>query len=148
MTGVDGAPHPIGNIGLVNRGGVLQINAQLKSCSVGAIICRDIPGYTRYSGFYWLTGSSPAGIKPFPRGQWVHVSVYYKMAKTDGQITVWQDGVRIMDLTGLDTFNGTLGTNTAGDMMIQFGNYGGNLSVLPDRFYMDDFRVSSYRPEP
>jgi hypothetical protein len=147
--GSAGGVQPIANIGLVNRSGVLQLHAQQKGCSVGAVNCPDIPGYARYTGFYWFTGSSPAGIKPFPRGQWVHVSVYYKMAKTDGQITVWQDGEKIMDLTApsFNTFDGTLGTNTSGSMLLQFGIYENQRPAI-QRLYVDDFRVSDYRPVP
>jgi len=38
-------------------------------------------------------------VTAVPRGQWVHFAVYYKMAATNGQVAIWQDGVKVMDLT-------------------------------------------------
>jgi hypothetical protein len=153
MTGVAGAPMPISHMGLEFIDGTLQVVYVLKNCSVGLYACPNIPGYSLYNGWYFMTASSPAGIKPFPRGQWVHLAIYYKMAKTNGQVQIWQDGVKIMDLTAptMDTFdgwtNGNQLSNTAGDMFLQFGIYGGPVPVV-QRMYVDDFRVSEFRPAP
>ena len=154
MTGVTGAPSPISNIGIENRNGVTQLMYQLKNAAVGAYTAPTIPGYTMASnGWYYMNSSSPAGIKPFPRNQWVHVSVYYKMSPSNGQVTIWQDGVKIMDLTAptMNTFGGSsydVLTNTAGDMILQFGIYGGAKSDGVQRLFVDDFKVTDYRPTP
>jgi hypothetical protein len=47
-----------------------------------------------------LTGTP----KPIPVGCWTQVQVYYRRATdTSGQITIWQDGVKIYDLVGVQT---------------------------------------------
>jgi hypothetical protein len=150
MTGVNGSPQPIAHIGLEVRTGGLQVVAVSKTCSIGLFTCPAIAGYAQSGGWYTMTAQSPAGIVTFPRGRWVHLSVYYKMSKTNGQITIWQDGVKIMDLTAptLDTFDGTTGlTNTSNNLLLQFGIYGPAASEAR-RIYVDDFRVSNYRPVP
>ncbi|MBA2323550.1 MAG: hypothetical protein H0V92_05880 [Pseudonocardiales bacterium] len=150
MTGVSGAPSPISHVGLEVRNGILQVVYVLKNCSVGLYTCPSIPGYTLNGGWYTMTAGSPAGVKAFPRSQWVHLSFYYKMAASNGQVTVWQDGVKIMDLTAptMNTFGGHSSnlTNTAGDMTLQFGIYGGTTSGGTQRLYVDDFKVTDVRP--
>jgi hypothetical protein len=153
MTGVQGAPSPISHVGLEVRNGVLQLVYVLKNCSVGLYRCPNIPGYALNGGVYTMTGSSPAGIKAVPRNQWVHFSFYYGMAPTNGRVTIWQDGTKIMDLTAptMNTFGGSsmdpLGNKSLG-MMLQFGIYGGAMSGGTQRLYVDDFRVTSSRPAP
>jgi hypothetical protein len=160
MTGASGHPHPIGHIGLEKRGGILQLYYRASNAALGnCYTSPTIPGYTNLgsNGYYYKTASSPNGITPFPRQQWVHISTYFKMAATNGQVQVWQDGVMIMDLSAptLDTFGGHGGPGTiapcqnpGGDMMLQFGDYGGTGSTLPERMYMDDFKVTDYRVVP
>jgi hypothetical protein len=153
MTGVTGRPSPISHVGLEVWKGKLQIVYLLKNCSVGLYKCPTIPGYENANGHYAMTSSSPAGIVPFPRNKWVHLSFYYKMAPRDGRVTVWQDGVKIMDLTAptMNTFGGHSIEplqNRAGDMMIQFGEYGGPKTDGTQRLYVDDFKVTDYQVKP
>ena len=153
MTGVQGAPSPISNIGIENRNGVTQLMFQLKNATYGLYTAPTIPGYTMYgNGWYYMNSSSPAGVKPFPRNQWVHLSVYYKMAPSNGQVTIWQDGVRIMDLTApaMNTYGGHSSnlTNSGGDMMLQFGVYGAPKADGAQRLFVDDFKVTDTRVTP
>jgi hypothetical protein len=99
-----------------------------------------------------MTSASPAGIVEFPRNQWVHLAIYYKMSMSNGHVVIWQNGIKIMDLTAasMNTMGGhsyDVLTNSAGDMMLQFGIYGGPESTTR-RMYMDDFRVTDFRPLP
>jgi Polysaccharide lyase len=143
--------HPISHMGLEVHNGVLQVVYVLKSCT-SAYACPSIAGYSNGgSPWYLMTPQSPAGIVPFPRNQWVHLSIYYKMAPSNGQVIIWQDGVKIMDLTAptMNTFGGWDNglQNAAGDMILQFGTYGPTLPTV-QRLYVDDFRVGDYRPAP
>jgi hypothetical protein len=153
MTGVSGAPSPISNTALQLWNGVLQIGFTLKNATAGLYTAPTIPGYQMTSnGWYFMTSQSPSGIVPFPRNQWVHLSFYYNMAKTNGRFTAWQDGRLIMDLTAptFNTFGGhsidPLG-NAAGDMMLQFGIYEGP-KTKTQRLYVDDFKVTDFRVVP
>lgn len=154
MTAVSGAPSPISHIELSTMNSVLQLRYVLKNCAVGLYTCPTIAGYSQAggAGYYLQTASSPNGITAFPRNQWVHIAVYYKMAETNGQVTIWQDGILIYDLTAptMNTFGGhsiAPLTNAAGDLMLQHGIYGG-VDPIQRVMYVDDFRVSNFRPVP
>jgi len=160
MTGVSGAPSPISYIGFErwnattrSASAPLQVVFLLKNCQKGQYVCPNIPGYAApVGGNYRMTSASPAGIVPFPRDRWVHLSVYYKMASKYGQVTIWQDGIKIMDLTAptMNTFGGHSIDplrNAAGDMVLQHFIYGGAESATR-RMYVDDFKVTDYRVLP
>ena len=66
MTGVSGAPSPISNLGLEVRNGQLQLVYPLKNCSGGLYTCPTIPGYTIDHGWYFMTPNSPAGRCALP----------------------------------------------------------------------------------
>jgi hypothetical protein len=141
---------PISSIWLTVVNGVLQVSYDSKSCEVGRFACPNIAGYTRVGAEWRMSSRSPSGIVPFPRGQWVHLSAYYKMAKTNGQIIIYQDGRKIMDLTHptLNTMDGNIFYNNAArDMILQFGIYSGPRSRV-QRLYVDDFAVTDFRPSP
>jgi hypothetical protein len=158
MTGVKGAYNPISYIGFErwnsttrNASAPLQVVFLLKNCQKGQYVCPSIPGYAApVGGNYRMTSQSPAGIVPMPTQQWVHLSVYYKMAATNGRVTIWQNGVKIMDLTA-PTMNTLVGhtskTNTAGDMILQHFIYGGAENATR-RMYVDDFKVTDYQVLP
>jgi hypothetical protein len=151
-----GAPiNPILNIELRRPPGQrlapLQLVFLLKNAHTGCYAAPQISGYNLVGGaYYFMTAASPAGIVEFPRFQWVHVEIYYKMASSNGQVTIWQDGVKIMDMThsNLNTLIASSNcANTAGDMFPQFGMYSGPRTEV-QRFYLDDFKVSDVRLSP
>jgi hypothetical protein len=68
-------------------------------------------------------------------------------------VKIWQDGQLIMDLTAptMNTFGGHSIEplkNSARDMMLQFGIYGGPKTDGTQRLYVDDFKVTDYLPHP
>ena len=143
---------PIGHVGLSLRDGKRQLYWYMKNCESGQrYACPNIAGYGRRGPEYYLTSSSPAGVVTFPKGQWVHVAVYYKMSRTNGEIEIWQNGVKIFDLTAptLNTLDGHARyNNTGGDLSLGWGVYQGPNRDGTRRMYGDDFRVSDYRPMP
>ncbi|MBA3678379.1 MAG: heparin lyase I family protein [Sphingosinicella sp.] len=157
MTGVSGSPSPISSIELrmppAGSPQVLQLSFRLINATAGNYTAPNISGYSNVSnGYYFMTTSSPAGVVAFPSNQWVHISAYYKISASNGEVQIWQNGVKIMDLTAptFDTFGGstyTPLTNTAGDMMLQFGIYGAP-QIGDQRLFSDDFTVSSGRVVP
>ena len=149
--GVLPSADPIGHVGLGLNNGVLQLYWSMKNCQVGHYTCPGVAGYQNINGDYLMSASSPAGVVAFPRGQWVHVAIYYKLARTNGQVTIWQDGVKIEDITAptLNTQDGNqVFNNTGGDMMIGVGIYNGPNADTNRRLYVDDIKVTNYRPVP
>lgn len=154
MTGVGGAPSPIGHLELrkwPNGGsGLLQIGFHAKNAFAGCYTAPTIAGYELTSAYYFMTASSPAGIVAMPRFQWVHVDVEYVMAASNGRVNVWQDNVQIMDLqhANLNTLHGHSiepCQNSNGGMVLQFGVYGGAKSDGDQSMHVKNFKVTDYR---
>jgi hypothetical protein len=143
---------PIGHVGLSIRDGKRQLYWYMKNCESGQrYACPNISGYGRRGAEYYMTSSSPAGVVTFPKSQWVHVAVYYQMSRTNGRIQIWQNGVKLFDLTAptLNTLDGHAKyNNTGGDLSFGWGVYQGPNKDAVRRMYGDDFRVSDYRPVP
>jgi hypothetical protein len=144
--------QPISHMGLEVWNGMLQVVYVLKNCSVRLYTCPPISDYQQSNGGGWyrMTASSPAGIKPFPRNQWVHLAVYYDMRASNGHVIIYQDGQKIMDLTAptMNTLGGTDGLKNLGNNMILQYHIYENSRAATQRIYLDDFRVSDYRPAP
>lgn len=90
---------------------------------------------------------SYADVAPitFPTGQWVHLEAYYRWDKslTGGAVTVWQDGVEILGITGKRT-----------QTDVEYGSYprqwavnayGENLNPNPHTMFIDDAAISRSR---
>jgi hypothetical protein len=76
---------------------------------------------------------------PVPVATWVHFEILYrKAADATGRITVWQDGVQILDLPNLVT---------APTEMIQWDAGGGSNDIAPSpaTVYLDDATISLSR---
>ncbi len=71
--------------------------------------------------------------KTLPAGQWVHVEAFYKCAPdSTGQITIWQDGTQLFNVTGKST------RYSNGDCQWSVNNYSDSLSPSPATIYVDD----------
>jgi hypothetical protein len=150
---------PTGHLGLSIRGGVRRFYWYQKNCEPGTnsynmgYRCPVIPGYGQVGAEYYTTTASPSGIVPVVKGQWIHVAVRMKFARTNGHIEVWQDGQKVFDLThpDLNTFDGNYWfNNTGGDHQFFVGLYHGPVTE-PDgrrRVLMDDVQVTDFRPLP
>jgi Polysaccharide lyase len=76
---------------------------------------------------------------PVPVAQWVHFEIFFKKAAdATGRITVWQDGVQILDLQNLIT---------APTDQIQWDAGGGSNDIAPSpaTVYFDDATISTMR---
>jgi hypothetical protein len=156
---IGGAPNrsmtdPIGHIGIETSSinGGLQLNYYPKNLEppTRRYSLPAIRGYIYDHYAYWMTASSPAGVVKLPKGQWVHVAIYVKSAKNPyGQIQIWQNGVKIMDLTGLNTLDGnTYYNNVPGDFLFGIGLYESPMRPETRRIYVDGFKVTNYRVVP
>jgi hypothetical protein len=88
------------------------------------------------SGFWDQT------LEDIPVGQWFHLEVYYQKAATaTGHITVWQDGVQIVDLANVKTAN-------SGDLGWGVINYGQMTTPSDMTIYVDGAAISTTRLGP
>jgi hypothetical protein len=85
----------------------------------------------------FLNGMTPNAnaVPPIPIGQYFHVEVYFKRAKdTTGEITLFQDGVKAVDLTGLVTDPTDWG-------QWYVGNWADSLLPPSSTVYVDDVTI-------
>jgi hypothetical protein len=85
----------------------------------------------------FLNGMAPNAnaVPAIPIGQWFHIEVYFKRAKdTTGQITLLQDGVTAVNLTGLVTDPTDWG-------QWYVGNWADNLMPSVSTVYVDDVTI-------
>lgn len=79
-----------------------------------------------------------------PVGQWVHIEAYVKRSfNPDGQLTVWQDGVKIIDALNIRTLRGE-------DDRLHWSvnNYTKNIFPSNPIIYVDDAVISTERVGP
>jgi hypothetical protein len=76
-----------------------------------------------------------------PKDQWFHVETYHKVGRSDGEITVWLNGLQIFNLTGINTAGGTY--NTYSQFAINNYSYCG--SGIGHPIYFDDVKITNYR---
>jgi hypothetical protein len=91
--------------------------------------------------FDFLTGGMPdsSAAPPIPIAQWFHLEVYFKRAKgATGELSMWQDGVLAVHLTGLATDDTDWGQWYVGNLA--------NALVPPSStLYVDDVTMSFTR---
>ncbi len=77
-----------------------------------------------------------------PVERWFHLEAYYRKAADDsGRVTVWQDGVQILDLDGVQTAN-------SDDLGWSVNNYGAHIDPGDVWVYVDDATISTSRVGP
>ncbi|HYN89547.1 MAG TPA: heparin lyase I family protein [Ardenticatenaceae bacterium] len=87
-------------------------------------------------------GSWSQSTSDLPVGQWFHLEAYYEKAGDGtGRVTVWQDGVELLDLAGVSTANGE-------DLGWSVINYGDSLDPGNLTIYTDDAAISRTRLGP
>jgi len=71
-----------------------------------------------------------------PVGRWVHIETFFQRSTgTDGQITIWQDGVKLFDLSGIQT-------TTSDNQQWALSNYTDNINPSSTVIYADDAVIS------
>jgi hypothetical protein len=93
--------------------------------------------------FDWqLRRSYVQNTKDIPIGQWVQIEAYYRASTNDkGRITIWQDGVLLFDLDGVQTA-------TSGEVQWSVDNFTDSISPSPATIYVDDASISRARTHP
>ena len=71
-----------------------------------------------------------------PAGRWVHIETYFQRSTgNSGQITIWQDGVKLFDLSGIQT-------TTSDNQQWALSNYTDNVNPSDPVIYADDAVIS------
>ena len=71
-----------------------------------------------------------------PRDQWFQIEVYYERSKTNGHVIVWQDGVKLFDITGYPT------VLSDGTLHYSVNHYTDGMSPDVSSIYIDDVVIS------
>ena len=75
-----------------------------------------------------------------PVGRWFHLEAFYKQAADNtGRVTFWQDGVQILDLSGVST------RRSGDEIHWSLTNYTDNISPSSATIYVDDAAISTAR---
>jgi hypothetical protein len=88
--------------------------------------------------FDFLTGIAPdaGALPPIPVGRWFHIEVYFKRANdTTGELSMWQDSVEAVHLTGLKT-------DDTGWGQWYVGNFVTALLPPASTLYVDDVTIA------
>lgn len=94
-------------------------------------------GGLHISLYDFLNQTTPdaGAVPPIPLDQWFHIEVYFKRAKdTTGEISMWQDGVAAVHLTGLETDDSVWG-------QWYVGNLANALLPTASTVYVDDVTI-------
>jgi len=82
-------------------------------------------------------------VATLPVGSWVHLEVRYLSASDgDGSLTVWQDGVALFDLDGVNT------RYPDGTTEWSVNNFAAGIAPDPATIYVDDAAISTERIGP
>ncbi len=79
---------------------------------------------------------SAAAQVDVPVGRWVHIETYFQRSTgSNGQITIWQDGVKLFDLSGIQT-------TTFDNQQWSLANYTDRINPSNSVIYADDAAIS------
>jgi hypothetical protein len=79
-------------------------------------------------------------VANLPVNKWVHLEAYYKSAQDNtGQVTMWQDGTQILNVSNVQT------QLVGGDTQWSLDNYSNTLSPSLQSIYVDDAVISKTR---
>jgi len=100
-------------------------------------------------GSKWRVLTNPSAL---PNDQWFHMEVFYKATETNGQCTIWLDGVEQMDIFHADLnlltrFNKTAGAQSNNEAVyFGIGAYGsGNSGASTQIMHTDEAIVADAR---
>ena len=80
---------------------------------------------------------APEAQVDLPAGRWVHIETYFRRStESSGQITVWQDGVKLFDLNGIQT-------TTHDNQQWSLANYTDDINPTSSVIYADDAVIST-----
>jgi len=78
---------------------------------------------------------------PLQDNTWIHIEAYYKTDRIDGEIIIWQDGIEVFKVIGVNTQDSVKPSNY---VMFGIGNYISSDSSPNQLLYVDDVLVTDY----
>lgn len=89
--------------------------------------------------FFTVTTVQPSVPSTVPIGRWFHIEVYFKRASGNtGELAVWQDETKLLDVSGIVTDNSDWGEWYVGNLAVA-------LQPPVSTVYVDDITISSVR---
>lgn len=89
---------------------------------------------------YWVKLPDQSRAPAIPIGAWFHIEFYWKRAADEtGEVTVYQDGVAVFQVTNVQT------DNSSGSVQWLVGNYAHLLDPVESTVYVDDVTIDSPR---
>ncbi len=121
---------------------VLQFKSKASNGSVDPMWVVNVGNRSNGNMYFYLWDAmhnksySAASQVDLPVGRWVHIETYFvRSTGSNGQITIWQDGVKLFDLQGLQT-------TTSDNQQWSLANYTDNISPANTVIYADDAVIS------
>ena len=122
---------------------VLQFKTKSSSGSVDPIWVLNVGNRSNGNMYFYLWDAmhsqsyDASTAVDVPVGRWVHIETYFRRSTaTSGQITVWQDGVKLFDLDNIQT-------TTSDNQQWSLDNYTDSIAPSSTVIYADDAEIST-----
>ena len=122
---------------------VLQFKSKSSSGSVDPMWVLNVGNRSNGTMYFYLWDAmhsksyDASTAVNLPVGRWVHIETYFRRSTaTSGQITVWQDGVKLFDLNNIQT-------TTFNNQQWSLDNYTDSIAPSSPVIYADDAVIST-----
>lgn len=79
---------------------------------------------------------------PIPNNTWIHIEAYYQTHKSNGKVIVWQNGVEVFNVSGVNTQDSVKPSEF---VLFGVGNYMSKSESINQLLYVDDIMVTDYQ---
>lgn len=79
---------------------------------------------------------------PIPNNTWIHIEAYYQTYKSNGKVIVWQNGVEVFNVSGVNTQDSVKPSEF---VLFGVGNYMSKSESINQLLYVDDIMVTDYQ---
>lgn len=121
---------------------VMQFKSRTSSSSVDPMWVLNVGNRANGNMYFYLWDAmhkqsyDAATALDLPVGQWTHIEIYFRRSTgSSGQITIWQDDVKLFDLDQIQT-------TTADNQQWSLSNYTDNITPSNPVIYADDAVIS------
>jgi hypothetical protein len=122
---------------------VLQFKSKSSSGSVDPMWVLNVGNRANGNMYFYLWDAmhsrsyNASASVDLPTGRWVHIETYFRRSTANsGQITIWQDGVKLFDLNQIQT-------TTSDNQQWSLANYTDSIAPSNPVIYADDAVIST-----